>query len=140
MKRTTSVVDSARDIHSDFKDKMAPFMLAGCEWNGLGECIYPADEDWMNAPWYSPFYPQVVDLDGHNHVNLFLDAPLILCDHCARVFLSRKGVLHFRNILCNAASVTQRFQRGRSMERMLLTRCEETENRCFIKVSGMCFP
>lgn len=64
----------------------------------------------MKAIWLSPYCPKMIYFKKYSLVAPFSDAALIVCSHCAQVFVSRKWELHLSNIVEKTASLNQVFE------------------------------
>lgn len=76
------------------------------------ERIQPVDKEGTKTFRLYAHHPRTVNLEKYNNLTPLFDAALISHDHRAYVFASRKGVLHPRNMVWSAASVTQAYWSG----------------------------
>lgn len=94
-------------VHRGFEDAVDTYMTAEVGNNTVKEWIQYVYEEEVKTLWLLPYHTKAVELEKNDHVTSFPDSALITHDHHTQMFVSKKVVLYIRNIVWNAASVTQ---------------------------------
>lgn len=64
----------------------------------------------VNILSFPSYHPKTVELDKYDHVTTLVGNVLSQCDHNVHVFVFRKLMLHFCNIMWKAVSLMQMFE------------------------------
>lgn len=95
---TRKAIGDAPGVHCGFTATLIPLILDGTVTHSVVELMHPVNEKLLWTFRLSPYYPKEKKLDKYSHLNLFLDATLIMWPHLAHVSISIKEVLYLNPI------------------------------------------